>query len=85
MEQQAIPKPRPSPGLRPGEVFGTFGLWANLSQRLAKSARRLLSEGACGAEHCREMFAAQDQDLIDVLASSELSDVLQAACADRNS
>lgn len=64
---------------------GTFGLWANLSERLAKTARRMLSAGGTEAEQCCNLYAAQDPVLIKCLASREIAGVLDEACAIRNS
>ncbi len=62
----------------------SFGIWVNLSQRLAKTARRLLSADAGTAEFCYELFAAHDRDLVQVLASKKLFDILLPASDYRN-
>lgn len=62
----------------------SFGMWVDVNNRLAKHTRRLISEGQAGADKCRGFFAAQDQELIDVLTSRSLADVIEAACEARN-
>jgi serine/threonine protein kinase len=62
----------------------TFGTWVNLHQCLAKTTHRLLSAGPEDARHCRDLFAAQDQELIDAISSRHLSHLLTAACQIRN-
>lgn len=62
----------------------SFGTWVNLSQRLAKTARRLLSGDARSAEACYELFAAHDPDLVRVLTSKKLFEILVAASDCRN-
>jgi hypothetical protein len=51
---------------------------------LAKHTRRLISEEPGAAERCRGLFAAHDQELIDVLTSRDIADVIQAASEARN-
>jgi serine/threonine protein kinase len=62
----------------------SFGVWVNLSRRLAKTARRLLSGDAETAETCYELFAANDPDLVHVLTSKKLFELLLAANDCRN-
>jgi hypothetical protein len=62
----------------------SFGTWVNLSQRLAKTARRLLSGDARSAEACYELFAAHDPDLVRVLTSKKLFEILVPASDCRN-
>jgi len=62
----------------------SFGVWVNLSQRLAKTARRLLSGNAGAAKACYELFAANDPDLVHVLTSKKLGELLLAANDCRN-
>jgi len=59
-------------------------MWVNLSQRLAKTARRLLSGEAGTAEFCYELFAAHDRDLIQMLTSKKLFGILMPASDYRN-
>jgi hypothetical protein len=72
--------PRP-----PDFRFGTFGLWVNLSKRMAKITRSILAEGSTGIERCCILYAAQYPAFIKSLASREINGVLDAACAIRNS
>lgn len=71
--------PRPLDLRRPG-----FGVWAELAERLATTLRALL-DGEDGADHCRELFAAAELELVDALASVELAAILRHAWARRNS
>jgi serine/threonine protein kinase len=62
----------------------TFGLWVSLSQRLAKTARRVLSGDPRTAESCYELFAAHDRDLVQVLTNKRLFELLMEANDCRN-
>lgn len=73
---------RPGSGRLVGFDAATFGMWVNLSKRLAKAARRMLSGG--DANRCRELFAAADQGLVEALASRGLAEILDEACSARN-
>ncbi len=64
--------------------LGTFGLWVSLSERLAKTTRRMLSAGPAETESCCALYAAQEPALMKCLASREITDVMDAACAIRN-
>lgn len=64
--------------------LGTFGLWVKLSQRLAKTARRMLSGGNAESERCRVLYAAHETILIKCLSSREIIEVMDAACDIRN-
>jgi serine/threonine protein kinase len=68
----------------PDFAVASFGTWVNLSQRLSKTARRLLSDKAETAKYCYELFAAHDHDLIEVLTSKKLFDILMPATDYRN-
>lgn len=68
----------------PNFRVATFGMWVNLAQRLAKTTRRLLSGEAGDAKFCFELFAANDRDLIQLLTSKKLFEILMLACDYRN-
>jgi serine/threonine protein kinase len=68
----------------PNFRVASFGMWVNLSQRLAKTARRLLSGEARDAEFCYHLFAAHDRDLIQMFASKKLFEILMLASDYRN-
>jgi serine/threonine protein kinase len=70
---------------RPADLAtASFGMWVNLSQRLAKTTRRLLSSGAATAESCYALFAANDPDLIKALTSKKFFEILIPARDYRN-
>lgn len=77
-------------GVNPGNArpadfgHGTFGLWVNLCERLAKTTRSMLSAGNTGTEQCCKLYAAQDPVLIKCLASRQIAGVMEGACAIRN-
>jgi serine/threonine protein kinase len=62
---------------------GSFGLWVDLSERMSATVRDLQSD-SLSAERPYQLFAAQDRDLIDAIASSELTRILLAARDRRN-
>jgi hypothetical protein len=62
----------------------TFGMWTNLHERLANTARRMLSEGPDGTRRCCELFASQDRELVETITSRELSRIVDAARQTRN-
>jgi serine/threonine protein kinase len=68
----------------PNFRLATFGLWVRLSQRLAKTARRLLSDDSRAAESCYELFAAHDRDLVQALTNKQLFELLIEASDCRN-
>jgi serine/threonine protein kinase len=68
----------------PDFAVASFGMWVNLSQRLAKTARRLLSNDPGTAEFCYKLFAAHDRDLIQMLTSKKLFEILIPASDCRN-
>ena len=68
----------------PNFRVASFGMWVNLSQRLAKTTRRLLSGEARDAEFCYDLFAARDRDLVQILASKKLFEILMLASDYRN-
>jgi len=63
--------------------IASFGTWVNLSRRLAKTGRRLLS-GESGTPDCYELFAAHDRDLVELFTSKKLFEVLMPASGYRN-
>jgi hypothetical protein len=63
--------------------IASFGIWVNLSRRLAKTGRRLLS-GEAGTPDCYELFAAHDRDLVELFTSKKLFEVLMPASGYRN-
>jgi serine/threonine protein kinase len=70
---------------RPADfATASFGMWVNLSQRLAKTTRRMLSSEAATAQFCYGLFAAHDPDLIQALTSKKLSEILIPARDYRN-
>ncbi len=71
--------PRP-----PDFRVASFGMWINLSQRLAKTTRRLLSGEASTAELCYGLFAAHERDLIQMVTSKKLFEILMLASGYRN-
>jgi serine/threonine protein kinase len=74
----------PDNPLPPSFRIASFGMWVNLSQRLAKTTRRLLSGEVRDAEFCYDLFAALDRDLIQILASKKLFEILMLASDYRN-
>jgi hypothetical protein len=64
--------------------LASFGAWLELAERIAETVRALL-DGVDGADRCRELFAAADVDLVEALASVELTAVLRHAWSRRNS
>ena len=68
----------------PSFRVASFGMWVNLSQRLAKTTRRLLPGEARDAEFCYELFAAHDRDLIQMFANKKLFEILMLASDYRN-
>jgi hypothetical protein len=59
-------------------------MWTNLHERLANTARRMLSEGPDGTRRCCELFASQDRELVETITSRELSRIVDAARQTRN-
>jgi len=64
--------------------LATLGTWVELSERLAETLRALLNSED-GADRCRQLFAAADLELVDALASAELTGILRHAWDRRNS
>jgi Protein kinase domain len=62
--------------------LATFGTWVELCSRLAKSLRRLAD---ADADHCQELFAASDRELVDAFIGRDLNKILADALARRNS
>jgi serine/threonine protein kinase len=64
--------------------FASFGMWVNLNQRLAKTARRMLSGEPTSAARCCDLFAAKDRRLVEAIAARDLTKFLDTASQDRN-
>jgi hypothetical protein len=62
----------------------SFGVWLELAERIAETVRAML-DGEDGADRCRELFAATDVDLVEALASVNLTAILRHAWSRRNS
>jgi serine/threonine protein kinase len=62
----------------------SFGMWVNLHQRLAKTARRMLSGEPTSADRRCDLFAAKDRSLVIGIAGRDLAAILDAACQERN-
>jgi hypothetical protein len=62
----------------------SFGVWVELSERLAETGRELLADDNGGPSHYLQLFAASDPALPEVLASSDLAKLLLQARDCRN-
>jgi hypothetical protein len=65
-------------------MVASFGMWVNLNQRLAKTARRMLSAEPTSVGRCCDLFAAKDRRLVEAIAARDLTKILEAASQDRN-
>jgi hypothetical protein len=62
----------------------SFGVWVELSERLAETGRELLANDNGGSNHYLQIFAASDPTLPEVLASRDLTKLLLQARDCRN-